>query len=226
MSPPRAPTAVIFDWDNTLVDSFPAIHRSLAATFIAMGQVPWTYEETRARARLSLRDSFPGLFGNRWEAARDLFYQHFSEHHMEALRPIAGAAALLELLDQAGCPMGIVSNKMGTYLRSEVAALGWGRYFRRVVGAQDAASDKPHPACVGLVLETVGLASGASVWLVGDTATDMECAHAAGCTPVLVGDTQDDLSRHPPLHQTSDLVVLADLITKFWAGLVTECPLT
>jgi phosphoglycolate phosphatase len=122
--------------------------------------------------------------------------------------------------------MGVVSNKMGSYLRREVEALGWNGYFGRVVGAQDAASDKPHPACVGLALAASGLAPGGAIWLVGDTAVDMECAHAAGCTPVLVGETPDDVSRHPPKYRVRDLVALAELITKFWAGLVTECPLT
>ena len=226
MTPPCAPKAVIFDWDNTLVDSFPAIHAALVSTLVAMGHEPWTYEETRARARRSLRDSFPDLFGARWEEARDHFYRHFADHPMRDLQPIAGAEALLEGLARAGCPMGIVSNKMGPYLRTEIEALGWSRFFLRAVGAQDAGSDKPHPECVTLVLATAGLAASSEVWLVGDTAVDMECAHAAGVTSVLVGETGDDLSRHPPVHRVGSLAELGTLITKFWAGLVTDCRVT
>jgi phosphoglycolate phosphatase len=226
MTPPRAPKAVIFDWDNTLVDSFPAIHGALVATLVAMGHEPWTFDETRARARRSLRDSFPDLFGARWEEARDHFYRHFAAHHMRDLQPIAGAQQLLEALATAGCPMGVVSNKMGSYLRAEIEALGWSRYFLRAVGAQDATSDKPHPECVALVLAAAGLAAAPEIWLVGDTALDMECAHAAGVTAVLVGNTGDDISRHPPAHRVGTLPELGNLITKFWAGLVTECRVT
>jgi phosphoglycolate phosphatase len=226
MTPPRAPRAVVFDWDNTLVDSFPAIHGALVATLTAMGHEPWTYEETRARARRSLRDSFPDLFGARWEEARDRFYDYFAAHHMHELKPIAGAEALLEALAGAGCPMGVVSNKMGPYLRTEIEALGWSRFFARAVGAQDAASDKPHPECVGLVLNAVDLAPSPEIWLVGDTAIDMECALAAGVTGVLVGETGDDLRRHPPAYRVGSLTELGLLITKFWAGLVTECRVT
>jgi len=111
MTPPRAPTAIIFDWDNTLVDSFPAIHGALVATLVAMGHAPWTYEETRARARRSLRDSFPDLFGARWEEARDHFYRHFAAHHMQDLQPIAGAHALLEALDRAGVVAALVGDE-------------------------------------------------------------------------------------------------------------------
>ena len=223
MTPPRAPKAIIFDWDNTLVDSFPAIHGSLVATLTAMGHEPWTYEETRARARRSLRDSFPDLFGARWEEARDHFYGHFAAHHMQELKPIEGSEPLLTALKRAGCPMGVVSNKNGAYLRAEIEALGWSGYFLRAIGAQDAGSDKPHPECVHLVLATAGLAAASDIWLVGDTALDMECAHAAGVTPVLVGDTGDNLADHPPAYRVSTLAELGTLITKFWAGLVTEC---
>ena len=60
------PAALLFDWDNTLADTWPAIHHALAVTFRAMDREPWTLEETRARVRASARDSFPALFGSRW----------------------------------------------------------------------------------------------------------------------------------------------------------------
>ena len=67
------PKALIFDWDNTLVDTWPVIHAALFETFTAMGQTPWTLAETRLRVRLSMRESFPILFGDRWTAAREIF---------------------------------------------------------------------------------------------------------------------------------------------------------
>ncbi|HLJ20402.1 MAG TPA: HAD hydrolase-like protein, partial [Stellaceae bacterium] len=60
------PRAILFDWDNTLVDSWPVIHEALVVTFEGMGHVPWTLEETKQRVRHSLRDAFPRLFGDRW----------------------------------------------------------------------------------------------------------------------------------------------------------------
>ena len=66
----KRPDAIIFDWDNTLVDTWPVIHAALFETFTAMGHVPWTLEETKARVALSMRESFPKLFGDRWAAAR------------------------------------------------------------------------------------------------------------------------------------------------------------
>jgi len=44
------PRAVLFDWDNTLVDNWPTIHDALNATFAAMGHPAWTLAETRERS--------------------------------------------------------------------------------------------------------------------------------------------------------------------------------
>jgi len=41
------PRALLFDWDNTLVDSWLVIHDALVVTFTAMGHEPWTLAETK-----------------------------------------------------------------------------------------------------------------------------------------------------------------------------------
>lgn len=209
------PQAILFDWDNTLVDTWPTIHDALNHTLGAMGHPLWTEAETRSRVRASLRDSFPAMFGDRWEAARDIFYARFAARHIETLAPLPGAAGLLEALAGQGAWLGVVSNKTGHYLRAEAAALGWDRWLGRLVGAQDAARDKPDRAPVDLALAESGVAAGASVWFVGDTAMDLACAHASGCVPVLIGPghgPQADYAAHPPRHRVADLAELARLL--------------
>jgi phosphoglycolate phosphatase len=75
----RPPRAVLFDWDNTLVDNWATITEAFNATLTAMGHRPWTIEETRARVRASLRDSFPKLFGERWEEAKRIYIDTFGQ---------------------------------------------------------------------------------------------------------------------------------------------------
>ena len=70
-------------------------------------------------------------------------------------------------------PQGVVSNKAGRYLRAEVAHLGWAGHFGAVVGAGDAAADKPDPRPILLALERLGHPPDGSVWYLGDTALDM-----------------------------------------------------
>jgi phosphoglycolate phosphatase len=86
-----------------------------------------------------------------------------------------------------------VSNKVGDFVRAEVAHLGWTAHFRVVVGAGDAIADKPDPAPIHLALQQIGRGADASVWYLGDTALDMQTARAAGVTAVLIGNAEHDL---------------------------------
>jgi len=182
----RPPQAIIFDWDNTLVDTWTTIHAALAVTFEAMDQTPWTLEETRQRVRYSMRESFPKLFGSRWEDAVRIFYEAFERLHLESLMPFPGAQDMLQTLSERNVLLGVVSNKTGRYLREEAAHLGWDGFFHAVVGAGDAANDKPAVDPLLMALDGSMISPGETVWFVGDAGIDMEIAYRANCVPVLM----------------------------------------
>ena len=204
------PRAILFDWDNTLVDSWAVIHEALNHVMAAMDKPAWSIAETRARVRLSLRESFPLHFGERWEEARGIYLDRFRAIHLERLTALPGCAELLEALTGDGIFLGVVSNKTGALLRREAEQLGWSRHFGRLVGAGDAAADKPHPAPVGLALEPSGIAAGRGVWFVGDTDVDMVCAGNAGCVPVLLGGDpgSEEMRQCAPRFQFSEPAAL------------------
>jgi phosphoglycolate phosphatase len=181
------PRAILFDWDNTLVDSWTTIHEALNAVMAAMEKPLWSLRETRERVRLSLRESFPLHFGERWEEARQIYLDVFRTIHLDRLSALPGCGELLRGLVADGIFLAVVSNKTGALLRREAEQLGWSGLFGSVIGAGDAAQDKPNPAPVALALEPSGVEAGERVWLVGDTGTDMECAYNSGCIPVLLG---------------------------------------
>ncbi|HTH97589.1 MAG TPA: HAD family hydrolase [Stellaceae bacterium] len=181
------PSGIIFDWDNTLVDSWSVIGDALNATFRDLDYPEWTPAEVKAKVRHSLRDSFPRMFGPRWEEARGLYLKHFEEVHIARLKVLDGAAELVEALHRTGIYLAIVSNKTGRLLRAEVAALGWNPYFSAIIGAGDAPADKPDPAPVAQALAPGGIVPSSGIWFVGDTDIDVICAHNASCTAVLVG---------------------------------------
>jgi phosphoglycolate phosphatase len=187
------PAAILFDWDNTLVDSWAVIHAALNECFAAMDHPAWTREETEARVRGSLRDTFPDMFGTRWQDAERVFYDAFGRLHLEQLTPLPGAADLLQELSDAGVYLGVVSNKRGSFLRLEAEHLGWQSHFKRLAGAGDCARDKPHrdhvDHALGLGTESPGPIAGHDVWFVGDADVDMLCAKNAGCRAVLVRPT-------------------------------------
>lgn len=183
LHPPRA---VLFDWDNTLVDSWGTIHAALWETFTAMDVEPWTLEQTRRRVRYSMRESFPKLFGDAWEEAARIFYEAFERLHLEHLAPQDGAGEMLAALHDGGAWLGVVSNKTGRYLRQEAGHLGWDIYFRQLVGAGDAPRDKPAEDPLHMALSGSDVEAGHAVWFVGDAGVDMEFAHRTGCLPVLM----------------------------------------
>lgn len=185
MNAPR-PKAIVFDWDNTLVDTFPTIHAALNVVQVAMGVTPWTLEEAHVKVRQSVRDVFPVMFGDRWEEAREIFYRAFEDVHLRELVKLPGADEALRHLRDADVVLSVVSNKTARYLRREADHLDWTRHFHRVIGATDAPRDKPAPDPVHMSLDGTGVTAGPEVWFVGDTDIDLECAHHAGCVPVLV----------------------------------------
>lgn len=187
--PGPRPRAILFDWDNTLVDNWETVRSGLNAALAAFGRDPWSHEETRRRLIVSLRDGFPKLFGADWQRAMDIFYATFQARHLETLKPLPGAAELIRALVRQGFYLGVVSNKTGPILRREAQHLGWDRHFGQIVGATDAPVDKPAPDPVFMALAGSAIAAGPEVWLVGDAATDLECAHRAGCVAVLVRET-------------------------------------
>ena len=61
----KKPSAILFDWDNTLVNTWPLIHKAINVTFQEYGLEPWSLEKVKENAHESSREAFPKLFGER-----------------------------------------------------------------------------------------------------------------------------------------------------------------
>lgn len=188
-APQRKPRGVIFDWDNTIINSWPRTILAINNTLEAMGYEAWTDDEVKARAQRSLRDSFPLLFGDDWEKAQKIFLDHFTDDDVEYIEYMPGAFELLQTLHDHNIPMSIVSNKTGTALRHEVHGLQIPHFFKIVIGAQDSGADKPSPEPAMAALEAMSLSPSPDIWFMGDALVDLECAAATGVQPVLVGES-------------------------------------
>ena len=149
----KRPVGVLFDWDNTLVNTWPVIHDAMNFTLEKMGYPLWSLEDSKNNVRLSLRQSFPELFGDKWETARDIFYMRFKKIHLKRLEVLPGAEKLLISLREKGVYLGVVSNKSGENLRREANHLGWSQYFGKIIGAMDAKEDKPSIKPVQLAIK-------------------------------------------------------------------------
>ncbi len=182
------PSAVIFDWDNTLVNTWPIIHTALNATLKAKGLAEWTFDMTRSRVKKSMRDSFPEVFGENWQDAGEIYQAEYRKHHLSKLESLEGAETLLKAIKASGIFCVVVSNKKGDNLRLEIENIGWGHYFQAVVGAQDATHDKPYTEPVALAFKDSVVPLNKSVWFIGDSEIDIECAGNCGVSAILYGE--------------------------------------
>ncbi len=190
------PRAILFDWDNTLVDTWPLIHTALNRTLDFMQHPQWTFDRVRRDVKKSMRESFPDMFGDRWKAAADHYQQSYRSIHLSDLQPLPGAIATLESIPRDQVFVGVVSNKQGDTLRKELAHIGWSKFFDVAVGASDAARDKPHPDPVLFALKECAIKPAPDVWFVGDTGVDLDVAQATGCSAILFGDHTTDGKTH------------------------------
>lgn len=188
----KRPKAIIFDWDNTLVNTWPVIHAALNKTLIDMAREPWPMEMVKQRVARSMRDSFPLVFGDDWQAAGELYQSNFRAIHLERLEALPGAEDTLKWLSDKPVHVAVASNKRGVNLRKESTHIGWDQYFQKLIGAEDTPHDKPAAAPVHAALLGSGVPSGSDVWFVGDSSIDMECAHNTGCVPVWYGELPEE----------------------------------
>ena len=175
--------AVLWDWDNTLFDSWDAIEKGWLAVIDHFNWPDLTIDKIKSFGHRSVRDIFPALFGEREKEARDVFLETFYKY--QTIKTMPGAKEVLEFLNSHNIKQGIVSNKAGDILREEVKLSGLENYFDVILGSGDSERDKPSPHGIQKALDKLNIKP-ADTWFIGDAAVDVEAAQAAGCISVVV----------------------------------------
>lgn len=214
----QKPDAVIFDWDDTIVDTWQVVRTAINTTLEAFGHAPWSEDEARKRIGPPARILFSGLFGeDKWQDADKIYIEAYKENISAHIRLHDGVRETLETLKAAGVPMAVVSTKRGPLLRTEAAQLGLDAYFARLVGAGDAPADKPDAQAVHFALQDIKISALKSVLFIGDSATDMLTAANAGCTGILIETkppAESALAAHPPAHRLKNHAELIGFLRK------------
>lgn len=210
--PHKVPKAILFDWDNTLVNSWETVFNALNVARKGVDQLPFTIEEFWERPHRSIRDTAIEIFGDHVEKGEKIFYETIAQTHLQGLSILEGADTLLHHLKTLGIYVGVVSNKDGHHLRKEVSHLGWDSYFYQIIGARDAEADKPSPLPVIAALKNSQIEPSHDVWFVGDSIVDVQCAHASGCVPIVVG--YGEASRQENIVHAGDCHGLSQLIAR------------
>ncbi len=182
------PHAVIFDWDNTLVDTWPLIARAINNTMRFMNKQEWSLTKVKDTVHKSMRESFPDLFGSDWQRAGEVYKQSYRDVHLSELKLLPNSLELLNILQQKNILTFLVSNKIGATLRKEVKNLQIADKFFSIVGSMDSAKDKPSIEPVELALSASSISiNNHHIWFIGDTIADVECAYNMKAQPIIYG---------------------------------------
>lgn len=179
------PKVILFDFDDTLIDTKPIINKALEATFTKFKIDIESYRNIDLNR--SLKDYFQEIFKDNLNEARDTYYQHYREYS-KVISPLANAEEVLSFLKNKNVYIAIVSNKTSSILHEEITnKLNWRHYFSSIVGSGDAEEDKPSTKPVELALKNFKLDSLEHVWLIGDSLIDLKTAENFGCKGILFG---------------------------------------
>lgn len=120
-----------------------------------------------------------------------------------------GVAAMLKQLDNAGVFLAIATMAPKRYLQHQLEAHDIDRHFV-AYSCGDSGFAKPHPGVIESVLQETG-AEASKTLMVGDSASDVECARYAGVDMACVGEYEAD-------NVVVHLKVVTDLLTWLQQG--------
>jgi len=189
---------VLFDLDGTLVDTAPDMVATLQAMQREHGYTPVAYDLGRSNvsngAMGLLRVGFPDID----EENRDLMVAEYVERYAERLceesTVFAGLELLLEQLEDAGCPWGVVTNKPEHLTNPLLEQLGLANRSACAISGDTLPVRKPEPEPLLLGCDIAGVEVHRSIYI-GDAARDIEAGLRARAATIAAGYgyiTEDD----------------------------------
>jgi phosphoglycolate phosphatase len=185
--------AFVFDLDGTLVDTAADLLDALNWLLSGCGRRPVTPAEVGslvgqgARAMLAeaMRRTGEPLPQDKLDGLFVEYIARYREHVADKSLPYAGVEATLRTLSANGARLGVLTNKPQELAEPLLAKLDLAQYFRTIHGAGRFSYTKPDARVFHHVLDELGgVGSGAA--MIGDSATDVATARAAGVPVVLL----------------------------------------
>lgn len=210
--------AMLFDLDGTLVDSAPDGVAALNYVRSTVGLPPLAVEEaghaiTRGAPGL-LSVGMPETDEKTFESWRLQLLEHYYASGFPFSSLYEGVEEVLEALEAADKPWGIVTNKVEYLTHAYLKVAGLASRVSSVVCGDTLEERKPHPEPVLLACEQMGITP-AEVLFVGDDLRDLEAGNAAGTqiAAVYYGYGSRDLKgplldSSTPIHKPLDLLSL------------------
>ena len=176
--------AVIFDLDGTLLDTLPDLVVLTNAVLERQGLPTHTRDEVLSYvgggARVLFQRALPAdATPEQLERSLELWHELYFECGIALTQPYEGMPEALAALRKQGCKLGVLSNKFDAAAR-EVIERFFPGVFDAVCGEGPDTPRKPDPTGLLRMLGELGVEPCDCAY-VGDSASDMTVAHAAGC---------------------------------------------
>jgi phosphoglycolate phosphatase len=207
--------AVLFDFDGTLIDGYPAITASVNHVRGLYGLGPLSVAEVTRHVgrgpmyllRMTVGQGDPNANVAAYRAHHPTVF-----HQLTQLLP--GARETLTALHRRGLKLGICSNKPVAFTRDLVIHFGVAHLLDVVLGPEDVGRHKPAPDMLLVALARLGMSASEALY-VGDMTVDIETARAAGMRVWVVAtgsDTPETLAQAGADHRLARLDEMVELL--------------
>ena len=175
---------VFFDLDGTLADTAPGLEAAANQLLIARNLTPKQYEVLRPCASAGARGLIGGAFGidpdhPEFIPLRDEFFANYEKALLVNSVLFEGVEHLLDQLDGAKLPWGIVTNKSERFTNPLTDLMGLRQRAASTVSGDTTPHSKPHPEPILHAARIANVDPARSVY-VGDDIRDIVAGKAAG----------------------------------------------
>jgi pyrophosphatase PpaX len=210
-------SAVLFDFDGTLVDTTEMIHQSMRhAASSVLGREDIPREKLLANVGQPLPRQMELIDTENAESLLEAYRSHHERHHDALIREFPGVEESLSRLRSTGIEVAVVTSKRRVSVEMALEIFpGLRNVVDRFVTLEDTKEHKPHPEPLLRALELLGGVPKERAAYVGDSPFDVDAAKAAHLTSVAVSwgaFSEDALRAAAPDHLVPDIRSAVDVL--------------
>ena len=193
---------VLFDLDGTVADTATDLSAPINEMRLERGLAPMALNALRPFASMGARGLLQKGLGITkdhadFESLREDFLRRYEADMCNKTKLFDGMDQVLDALDRAGIPWGIVSNKLERYVRTIAGYLSIASRSKSLIGGDTTGFAKPHPQPLYLGAKQLGMTPESCVYI-GDDRRDIEAAKAAGMRSVAAAYGYCGVTEGPP----------------------------
>lgn len=214
----------MFDLDGTLLDTAPQIAEAANRMLVALGKpmlpqaqiASYIGEGVQNLIKRCLTGSVHTEPAAEEFARAQPLYHGFYEANATESQAFAGVLPALQQLEKLGYHLACVTNKPEKFTLPLLQEAGLADFFEVIISGDSLPKKKPDPLPLLHICQKLGVLPAEAV-LVGDSETDIQAAHAAGCFVVTVpygynqGRAIDAAMVDATIQQLTDVVDLLEL---------------